>query len=83
MLENQHKRKIQWFPFHSIVENTAGIIETDKSLIPLLLKVFAIFQMPLFYYKHNEEENVVEAKAIKCINCDRSTGLFLKVKTFK
>ena len=37
-----------------------------------------MFQMRLFYYIHNEEENVVEAVAIKCINCDIITGLFLK-----
>ena len=40
-----------------------------------------MFQMHLFYYKHNEEDNVVEAIFIKCSNCDRSTGLFLKDKT--
>ena len=28
------KEKIQWFAFHSIVEHTACIIETDVSLIP-------------------------------------------------
>ena len=42
------KETIQWFPFHSIVEHTGEIIETDISLIPLLLKVFAIIQMCLF-----------------------------------
>ena len=40
-----------------------------------------MFQMLLFYYKHNEEDNVLKSIAIKCSNCDRSTGLFLKDKT--
>ena len=63
------------------MEHTAGIIETYISLRPSLLKGFEMFQMCLFIYKHNEEENVVETIAIKCSSCDRSTGLFLKVKT--
>ena len=70
------KETIQWFPFQSIVDHTEGIIETYISLIPSLLKGFAMYQMPLFYYKHNKEDNVVEAIAIKCSNCDISTGLF-------
>ena len=77
------KETIQWFPFCSIAENTEGIIETYISLIPSLLKIFAMFQIRLFHFKHNDEENVVQTIAIKCINCDRITGLFLKVKTVK
>ena len=65
------------------MEHTAGIIETYISLIPSLLKVFAMFQMCLFYYKHNEEWSVIEAIAINYSNCDRRTGLFLKVNTVK
>ena len=45
---NVIKETIQWFTFHSIVEHTAGIIETDVSLLPSLLKFFAMFQMCLF-----------------------------------
>ena len=39
--------------------------------------------MCLFYYKYNEEDNVVETIYIKCSNCRRSTGLYLKDKTFQ
>ena len=39
-----------------------------------------MFQMCLFYYFKNEEENDVEDIAIKCSNCRRSTGLYLKGK---
>ena len=42
-----------------------------------------MFQMRLLYYEHNEEDNVVEAIAIKCRNCHRSTILHLKDKTFE
>ena len=44
------------------------------------LNVAVMFQIHLFYYKHIEEENVVEDIAIKCIYCNRSTGLFLNNK---
>ena len=37
--------------------------------------------MCLFYDNNNEEENVVDAIAIKCRNCRRNTGLYLKDKT--
>ena len=36
-----------------------------------------------FYDKDNEEENFVEAIYIKCSNCCRSTGLYLKDQTFQ
>ena len=55
----------------------------DISLIPLLLKVFAMFQMGLFQYKHNEEEKKLDYIFINCSNCDRSNGLLLKVKQLK
>ena len=45
---------------------TENILEPDKSLIPSLLKVFVMFQLRIFYDKHNEEENFVEAIAINC-----------------
>ena len=41
LLSNQHKRNIQWFTFHFIVEHTTVIVETDISIILLILKVFA------------------------------------------
>ena len=42
-----------------------------------------MFQMCLCYCKHIEVENDVEAIAINCSNCRKSTGLFLKVKKVK
>ena len=63
--------------------NAASIIGTDISLIPSLLKVFAMFQMRSLYDKHNEEDNFLEDIAIKCRNWHRSTDLFLKYKTVK
>ena len=81
--QSTQKETIKWFLFHSTVEHTTGIISINISLIPLLSKVFKMFQLHLFYYKHNEEEKKVESIFIMCINCDRSTGLLLKVKTVK
>ena len=52
--------------FLSIMYPTENILEPDKSLIPSLLKVFVMFQLRIFYDKHNEEENFVEDIAINC-----------------
>ena len=49
------------------MDHTESNIETDVSLLPSLLKVFAMFHMRLLYYEHNEEEHVVEAIDIKFI----------------
>ena len=65
------------------MEHAASIIETDISIIPFLSKVFAIFQMRLFNYKHNEEDKKVESIFSNCSNCDRSTGLPLKIERVK
>ena len=65
------------------MEHTIRKIETDISLLPSLLIFFEMFKLRLFYDKHNEEENVVKTIAIQCINFHKSTGLFLKYKTFK
>ena len=51
------------------MEHTASVIEADILLIPSLLKVFAMFQMHLFYDKENKEEKFMEAIYIKCSNC--------------
>ena len=42
-----------------------------------------MLQMYLFYYKYNEEDNVVEDIAIKCSNFCRITCLYLKDKLSK
>ena len=77
------KDTINWFTFLTIIENNANIRKPNKGLTPSLLKVFAMFQLRLFYDKHNEEENVVEAIAIRCRHCNKDTGLFIKIQQFK
>ena len=42
-----------------------------------------MFQLHIFYDKHNESENVVEAIAIKFINRNKDTGLYLKDTTIE
>ena len=63
------------------MEHTVNILEPNKSLITSLLKVFNMFQLRIFYDKHNEEDNFVEDIAIKCINCNKDTGFHLKHTT--
>ena len=57
------------------MDNTANILEPNKSTILSLLRVIGIFQFRIFYDKDNEEENFVEAISIKC---DKGVGLYLK-----
>ena len=37
-----------------------------------------MFQLRLFYNKHDDEGNVEDAISIKCSNCNNETGLYLK-----
>ena len=39
------KDTIQWFTFLTIMEHTANILNPNKGLITLLLKVFAMFDL--------------------------------------
>ena len=41
------KDKIQWFPFITIMEHTANILNPNKGLIPSLLRVFVMFELRL------------------------------------
>ena len=60
------------------MDHTANILKPNQGLIPSLLKVFSMFQLRLFYDKHNEERYFVDEIAIRCINCNKETGLYLK-----
>ena len=42
-----------------------------------------MFWMRIFYDKHNEEDNSVEAIAIKCSNFNKDTGLHFKNTTIE
>ena len=48
------KDTIQWFHFIAIIEHTANNLEQNKALVTSLLKVFAMFQLRLFYGKQHE-----------------------------
>ena len=60
------------------MEHTATDIETDISLLPSFLKVFAVFQMCLLY--HENKEYVVESIYIKCNHCHINNGLHSRDK---
>ena len=60
------------------MEHTANILEPNVSLITSLLKVFYMFQLHIFYDKHNEEYNVVDTISIKYSHYNKDTNLHLK-----
>ena len=64
--------EIQWFPFLTIMEHTADNIENYITLLPLLLKLFTIFNMRMWYDNENLEENVLDNISIRCSNSERN-----------
>ena len=60
------------------MEHTANILNPKQGLITSLLNIFAMFQLWLFYDRHNEEGNVANAIAIRCSNYNKDIGLHLK-----
>ena len=77
------KEMIQWLPFITFIEHTENILKPNKGLIPSLLKEFSMFQLSLFYDKHNVEWKVVDAIAIRCNNCNKETGLHIMDTTIE
>ena len=59
------------------MERTAYIMRKNKVLISSLLKVFAMFELIL-----NHDKEKLDVISIRCINCKRETGLYLKNTTF-
>ena len=64
------KKKIQLFPFPTIMEHTANKMKANNGLISSLLKIFAMFEIRL-----SSGENKLDVVSIKCINCKRETCL--------
>ena len=62
-----------WFPFLTIMEHTANIINPNKGIIPLLLKIFVMFGLSLF-----GDTEKLDTISIRCINCKKGPGLYLK-----
>ena len=71
------KYTIQWFPLITIMEHNANIMCTNNGLILLLLKVFSMFELRL-----NFDREKLDIISIRCINCKREIGLYLKNTTF-
>ena len=42
-----------------------------------------MFQLHIFYYKHNEEGNIVVDVAINCSYCNKETGINFKNTTIE
>ena len=76
-ITGQHQQRIQFsgllfLPLWNVLQ-----ILRKKGLISSLLKVFAIFELHLSYKEGN-----LDVVSLRCINCKRETGLFLKNNTF-
>ena len=41
--------------------------------------MFSMFQMLFWYNKEHDDQNNVENVAIKCSNCGKETGLYMKI----
>ena len=74
---------IHRFTFLNTTEHNADNIETKTQLLPLLLKVFTIFNMCLCYDNEFFKENMVNNIGIRCSNCGRTTGLYMKYTNYK
>ena len=62
----------------TIMLHTEDNIETQITLLPPLLKVFALLKMQLWYDNEKIEENVVDNIGIRYRNCGKTTGLSVK-----
>ena len=58
------------------MEHTVHIIKSNKRLIPSLLNVFPMFELRLI-----GDRDKLEAISIRCINCKKETGLYLRTST--
>ena len=58
----------------NIIEYTSENIDTEITLLSLLLRMFSMFQMCFWYNKENVEL-FVENLAIRYINCGKPTGI--------
>ena len=72
------KEVINWFNFLNIMEYTADKIENEITLLPSFLNFFAMFQMNFWYDNEHNDQNNVENIAIRCNNCGKETGLYMK-----
>ena len=60
------------------MEHTANILKPNNRLIPLLLRVFDMFQLRLI-----DDKDYVEAIAIRCTNCKKETCFYLRNSTLE
>ena len=59
--------------FLTIIEHIANILNTNKGIIPSLLRVFAMFQFILI-----DDKDEVETISIRCINYFKKGVIFKK-----
>ena len=64
------KSTFQWFPFLEIMEYTGNDMQNDTHLTSSLLKIFSLFEIRLSCVDVD-----LETVSLKCINCEKETGL--------
>ena len=69
------KKVINWFHFINIMKYTTYRIENDITLLPSMLKMCSIFQIPYKYDNERDDENDVKIITTRCSNCGKQTGL--------
>ena len=72
------KDTIKCSTFLAIMEHTVIILNPNKGLTPLLLKLFAIFEFLLI-----DDRDKVDAVAIRCINGNKEICLYLGTSTLE
>ena len=64
---------MKWFYFLTIMEHTANMMETNKVIIPPLLKAFLMLEL-----RSIGDKEIFDVIGIKCINCLKNGFIFTK-----
>ena len=68
------KSTLQWFPFLEIMEYTGIDMQDDTHITSSLLKMFSLFEIRL-----SCGDVILDTVSLKCINCQKETGLKSKL----
>ena len=65
---------MKWLPFHGIMLHSVDNIECPAEHLKYSLKVFSMFNIKIIYDETIDNEDVLEAVGIICINCGKIIG---------
>ena len=60
------------------MDYTVDKIDTEITLLPVLLEMLSMFQLRFWYHKENVGKTFVENISIRCRNFGKETGLSMK-----